>query len=61
VVGSDNVVQRKNVQKGALTADGRSIRSGLSAEDRVIVKGLQQSRVGGKVSITTPTNTVSTP
>lgn len=61
VVNQDNVVERRNVQKGILTSDGRAILSGLSTADRVIVKGLQQARPGAKVKVVQTDSSVPTP
>jgi RND family efflux transporter MFP subunit len=61
LVNADDVVQRRNVQKGTLTPSGRAIRSGLSAGDRVIVKGLQQARVGTKVKVSEPNSEAGAP
>jgi membrane fusion protein, multidrug efflux system len=42
VVGPGNVAQRKNVVTGGMADGLRLIQSGLAAEDRVVVSGLQQ-------------------
>lgn len=50
VVGPDDVVEQRSVVTGELEDDGlRVILKGLSAEDTVIVNGLQRARPGGKV------------
>lgn len=46
VVDDKNVVQRKNVERGAMSAGGRVVRSGLAASDRVIVAGFQNAKAG---------------
>ena len=50
VVKDDNSVEAKPVTLGPLDEGLRVIRTGLAAEDRVIVDGLQRARVGAKVS-----------
>jgi RND family efflux transporter MFP subunit len=50
VVGPDNVVSQKYVTLGDLVDDLRVIKSGLEADDRVIVNGLMRARPGGKVT-----------
>jgi RND family efflux transporter MFP subunit len=49
VVNSDNVVEQRKVQTGALDAGLRVIENGLKAEDRVIVAGLLRAIPGQKV------------
>jgi multidrug efflux system membrane fusion protein len=49
VVDKDNVVQQRTVQTGQAVGDLRVIASGLDAEDRVVVGGLQKAIPGGKV------------
>ncbi len=53
VVNPSDVVERRSIVKGPLTEAGLAIRSGVSADDRVIVNGLLNARVGEKVSATT--------
>jgi RND family efflux transporter MFP subunit len=51
VVGPDNTVVSKYVTLGQITPDGlRAIKSGLGADDRVIVNGLLRARPGQKVT-----------
>ena len=51
VVGADNTVAIKYVELGQLVpGDLRVIKSGLSADDRVIVDGLMRARPGMKVT-----------
>jgi multidrug efflux system membrane fusion protein len=50
VVKDDNTVEARPVVLGPLNGGLRVIREGLTAEDRVIVDGLQRARVGAKVS-----------
>lgn len=50
VVGANDTVEAKPVILGPLDDGLRVIREGLSAEDRVIVDGIQRARVGAKVS-----------
>lgn len=49
VVGDDGVANRRVVELGSLEGDMRVINSGLSAGDRVIVKGMQRIKPGQKV------------
>jgi len=46
VVGDDNKAERRNVELGGQRGDMRIVTAGLSAGDRVIVKGLQRVRPG---------------
>jgi RND family efflux transporter MFP subunit len=46
VVGSDGTAQRRTVELGASRGDMRIVKSGLKADERVIVKGLQRVRPG---------------
>jgi len=50
VVGKDDVVERRGIVKGPLTANGLVVRSGVSAEDRVVVNGMLNARAGEKVA-----------
>ncbi|MEM7121062.1 MAG: efflux RND transporter periplasmic adaptor subunit [Pseudomonadota bacterium] len=50
VVSSDDVVQRKAVETGPLEGSLRAITSGISADDRVVVNGLVNAKVGAKVA-----------
>jgi len=58
VADTGDVVARRPVVKGALTPNGCAIRSGLSAEDRVIINGLARARPGNKV---TPVTAAASP
>jgi len=49
VVDGDNKVQQKYVTLGQLSGDQRVIKTGLAAEDRVVVNGLMRARPGIKV------------
>ena len=49
-VGTDGTVVPKRVVTGPIVDNMRVIRSGLSAEDRVIVAGIQRAQPGGKVT-----------
>ncbi len=53
VTDSKNVVERKNIEKGTLSRNGRVVRRGLTLEDRVIVGGLQNARPGAAVLVNT--------
>jgi multidrug efflux system membrane fusion protein len=50
VVNADNVATQKYVTLGDVVDGLRVIKSGLAADDRVIVNGLMQARAGGKVA-----------
>jgi RND family efflux transporter MFP subunit len=49
VVGRDDIVARRSVVKGPITGSQRAVESGLTAEDRVIVKGIANAQPGNKV------------
>lgn len=51
VVNANNTVVRRAITKGPAGKAGCSIRSGVSAGDRVIVEGMAQTRVGQQVSV----------
>ena len=51
VVGEGDVVERRAVQVGTRTAGGLVVRSGVSADDVVIVNGMISARPGAKVRI----------
>ncbi len=50
VVGKDEVVAQRPVQIGALQDGMRVIEQGLSADDRVVIDGLQRAIPGSKVT-----------
>ncbi len=50
VADASDIVVRRSVVKGPLTQSGCAIRSGLTAEDRVIVTGLMRAKPGTKVA-----------
>jgi multidrug efflux system membrane fusion protein len=50
VVGSDNVARQKYVTLGDVVDGLRVIKTGLTADDRVIVNGLMHARAGSKVA-----------
>jgi RND family efflux transporter MFP subunit len=52
VVGAENKVERRAVERGALLDTLRIIPEGLTAEDQVIVEGIQRARPGIEVKIT---------
>ena len=52
LIDANDVVARRSVVKGPLGLDGCAIRSGLTAEDRVIVNGILNARPGEKVAPT---------
>ena len=49
-VNSENVVEYKPVEIGTLVDGLRVITKGISAEDRIVVKGLQRARPGSPVT-----------
>jgi len=50
VVSDDGTAQRRNVEVGRLSDGLRIIRSGLKADDWVVVRGVQRARPGQKVT-----------
>jgi multidrug efflux pump subunit AcrA (membrane-fusion protein) len=50
VADPNDIVVRRTVVKGPLTKSGCAIRSGLTAEDRVIVVGFMRAKSGDKVT-----------
>jgi RND family efflux transporter MFP subunit len=50
VVGEDGGVVRRNVKLGPLYEGMRVVREGVTADDWVIIRGLQRARPGGKVT-----------
>ncbi len=55
VVGPDDVVVSRPVTLGPVFGDFRAIGSGITPQDRVIVKGLLSARPGSKVQVTETT------
>jgi len=51
VVGKDNLVAARKVEVGGLRGGLRVIRSGLSANDRIIIGGVPAVRPGAKVTV----------
>ena len=49
VVNSDNVVEQRKVQAGALEGDLRVIESGLKPDDKIVIAGLLRAIPGQKV------------
>jgi RND family efflux transporter MFP subunit len=49
-VGAGDVVTRLGIVKGPVTTNGCAIRSGLSAQDRIIVNGIMRAKPGDKVT-----------
>lgn len=45
-VGEDNVVSRRDVKVGSLHDGLRVVESGIGAEDRIVINGLQRARPG---------------
>ncbi|MEM8874661.1 MAG: efflux RND transporter periplasmic adaptor subunit [Planctomycetota bacterium] len=50
VVGEGNVVERRDVELGGVDGADRVVRSGLSAEDSIVVSGLMRARPGAPVT-----------
>lgn len=50
VVGADGKVEQRRVETGPLDGGLRVIRSGLAAEDRVVIAGMQRARPGSAVT-----------
>ena len=50
VIGKDNTVARQEVQLGESYGGLRVIRQGLTADDEVVIKGLQRVQVGAPVN-----------
>lgn len=50
VVAADGSVERRGVEIGKVVDRLREIRSGLKADERVVVNGIQRVRSGGKVN-----------
>ncbi len=50
VVGPDDMVVAKAIKPGALFGDLRSIESGITPDDRVVINGLMQARPNTKVA-----------
>jgi membrane fusion protein, multidrug efflux system len=51
-VKADDIVEMHTVKLGALFGDLRAIESGISKDDRVVIRGLQRARPGAKVNPT---------
>ena len=45
-----DIVARRGVVRGPLTTNGCALRSGLTAQDRVIVNGMMRAKPGDKVT-----------
>jgi multidrug efflux system membrane fusion protein len=52
VVNSDNTVEKRDVELGGLHDGLREIRSGIQADEQVVVDGIQRVRGGSKVTPT---------
>jgi len=50
VVDQQGTVQQRQVKAGALVNGLRVVEEGLNADDRVVVRGIQRARPGGKVT-----------
>jgi RND family efflux transporter MFP subunit len=57
IIGPGDQIQQKMVQTGRLLAGLRVIRDGISADDRVVISGVQRARPGRKVAVTNGTVT----
>jgi RND family efflux transporter MFP subunit len=51
IVGNDGVVALREVQTGPLFGDLRVIRAGITAQDSVIISGVQRAKPGKKVQV----------
>ena len=51
-VDKNGVVERRDVELGVLDDGMRVIKSGISADDEVIINGLQRAKPGAKVRVT---------
>jgi len=61
VVNTDDVVEQRTVETGALVDDMRVITGGLAKTDRVVVEGLQRATPGTKVAVTRAGGPATTP
>ncbi len=61
VADTNDVVARRAVVKGPLTPKGCAVRSGVTAQDRVIVRGLMQAKPGAKITPVSETATSPAP
>lgn len=52
VVSADDVVERRNVVKGVVENGNAGIEKGIEADDRVVVRGFGNVRIGQKVVVT---------
>ena len=52
-VDAKGIVQRRDVELGLTVGDERVVDSGIAADDRVIVNGLQRARPGNPVNAVT--------
>lgn len=53
-VTPENTVENRYIKRGALVGDRRIVQDGLTAEDRVIVQGIQKARPGITVRVAAP-------
>ena len=51
IVDDNDVVVRRTVEKGPTTQNGVAIKSGITAQERVVVNGFQNARPGEKVTM----------
>jgi RND family efflux transporter MFP subunit len=61
VVGADNKVEQRKIKTGPLVDGLRVVRSGLKADDEVVIDGVQRAKVGVKVAPKTGTITAPSP
>ena len=54
IVNAQDIVEQRTVKVGALVDGMRVIEDGLTAEDWVVVSGIQRARPGGKVQPVKP-------
>ncbi|MEO6848610.1 MAG: efflux RND transporter periplasmic adaptor subunit [Chthoniobacterales bacterium] len=61
VVNAKDIVERRSVEKGPLNGTERAISKGLEANDRVVVNGIPNIRVGLAVNVALQVNPSPTP
>lgn len=54
VVNTENMVESRYIERGALVGTNRIVTEGLSPDDRIIVQGIQRARPGIPVRIAAP-------
>ena len=54
IVGENDIVERRDVELGILDNGMRVIKAGLTADDQVIVNGVQRAKPGSSVRLPKP-------